>query len=129
MSASQPPAVKTMRVSRTSDAGAVAGALASHLRMGAIVDLAACGPVAITVAAKAAATAAAFIANNGLFLLASPRFETGEHSVHDDRDLVVLVWTLHAVTIGSANHSLREVVLAAREREAARHSEGVADGE
>jgi stage V sporulation protein S len=67
-----------MRVSATSNPNAVAGALAAVLRKEGAVELQAVGAGAVNQAVKAIAIARAFVAPNGIDLVAVPAFTTIE---------------------------------------------------
>jgi len=66
--------MRTLKVSSTSDPGAVAGAVANGIREGGEIEIDVIGPRAVNQAVKAIAIARGYVAASGIDLYCVPRF-------------------------------------------------------
>lgn len=90
-----------LKVSSTSDPGAVAGAIANGIRQAGQAELQVIGPRAVNQAVKAVAIARAYLAASGVDLYFTPSFSTVEIDGQERTALHFAIRTRHPLSRAS----------------------------
>jgi stage V sporulation protein S len=90
--------VEQLKVSSTSDPGAVAGAIANGIRQQGETELQVIGPRAVNQAVKAVAIARSYLAASGVDLYFTPAFATVEIEAQERTALQFAIRTRHPLS-------------------------------